>query len=498
MKSTSKGFSWALLPGEAKKLIPMVIMVFCICFNHTTLRNLKDALIVPENGSGAAIIPFIKVWVIVPAAIIMTIIFTFLSNRLSRRAVFHVMILGFLSFFTLFAFFLYPNRAALEPRSLATALEGMLPPGFHAMVGMLRHWPLTLFYVMSETWGSIVLSVLFWGFANEVTKLSEAPRFYGILSVAACVAPVAAGGVSSFLSQNAVEAVAWEQALTTIILFVIAAGITALLCFNWLTKHALDRPTWALENSPPSPKEKHLSFRESLSYVASSRYLLCIAILVFAYNLVVAIVELVWKDQLGKLCPSPNEYSVYVNNLTIIVGVLSIIASFLFVKLVNRFGWTVTAIITPLALLITTVAFFFCIVGGTTITPVIAMLLGTTPLTLAVTLGSIQFCFSKAAKYSLFDMTKEMAFIPLAPDVKLKGKAAIDGIGSRLGKSGGSCVNQGLYLIFCSVSASVPYVAVVLLLVTSIWLLAVVSLGKQFDAIGGKKPVEGSLEAVPA
>jgi len=497
MKNRSKGFSWALAPGEAKKLIPMVIMVFCICFVHTTLRNLKDALIVTESGSGAAIIPFIKVWVMLPAAVFMTLTFTSLSNRLSRKTVFHIMILGFLSFFALFAFVLYPNRAALEPARLVAMLEGILPQGLHTMVGMLRHWPLTLFYVMSETWGSIVLSVLFWGFANEVTKLSEAPRFYGILSIAACVSPVMAGLVSSILSQNAIGAQAWQHALSTIIIFVVVAGISSLLCFNWLTSHALDRSTWALENKPPSPKEKHLSFRESLSYVASSRYLLCIAILVFAYNLVVALVEIVWKDQLRHLCPSPNEYNVYVNNLTSIMGVLSIVSSFLFVKLVNRFGWTVTAIITPLALLITSVAFFFCIVGQTSITPIIAALLGTTPLMLAVSLGSIQFCFSKAAKYSRFDMTKEMAFIPLDPDVKLKGKAAIDGIGSRMGKSGGSCVHQGLYLIFCSVSASVPYVAIVLLLVISVWLLAVVSLGKQFDALSGKTE-EVALETVPA
>ena len=46
---------------------------------------------------------------------------------------------------------------------------------------------------------------------------------------------------------------------------------------------------------------------------------------------------------------------------------------------------------------------------------------------------------SRGAKYSVFDATKEMSFVPLAPESKIKGKAAIDGVAvARLGKSSGS------------------------------------------------------------
>jgi AAA family ATP:ADP antiporter len=33
---------------------------------------------------------------------------------------------------------------------------------------VLRNWSYCLFYVMAELWGSVVVSVLFWGFANQV------------------------------------------------------------------------------------------------------------------------------------------------------------------------------------------------------------------------------------------------------------------------------------------------------------------------------------------
>ena len=54
--------------------------------------------------------------------------------------------------------------------------------------------------------------------------------------------------------------------------------------------------------------------------------------------------------------------------------------------------------------------------------------LGTTPLTLVVFFGSTQNILCRAAKYSVFDATKEMSFVPLDPESKIKGKAAVDGV----------------------------------------------------------------------
>ena len=46
----------------------MFFMFLCISFNYTILRDTKDTLIV--TSSGAETIPFLKVWGVVPAAII--------------------------------------------------------------------------------------------------------------------------------------------------------------------------------------------------------------------------------------------------------------------------------------------------------------------------------------------------------------------------------------------------------------------------------------------
>lgn len=473
----------------------MIFILFFICFNYSIVRNMKDALVV--TASGAEVIPFIKVWVMLPSAVFLTLFYTKLCNRFSQENVFYVIVTGFLVGFALFSYVLYPFREELSPQESAVWLSSHLPVGMKGLISMYQNWTLTVFYVMSELWGSMVLSVLFWGFANEVTKLSEASRFYSVFPMWLNVATISASQVSNWVTRGNGEAstgAGWDATLTSHVLLLLISGTLAMIAFFWFNRNILkgkefeDLHSVVKEEAKPKVKKKSLSFKESLAFVSNSKYLVCIATIVISYNLVINLVEVVWKDQLRYQYPLPADYNMFMNNLMTVTAILSSVMALLIAKILGRYGWTKTAMITPVVMFITSAGFFFFTFFHHTMNDTFLALLGTSPLAIAVMFGAAQNCLSKASKYSVFDATKEMAYIPLNHETKLKGKAAIDGVGSRLGKSGGSLIHQSLLMVFVTVSASAPFVALILFAAIVFWFFAVKALGVHFNAMVDTRP----------
>ncbi len=171
----------------------------------------------------------------------------------------------------------------------------------------------------------------------------------------------------------------------------------------------------------------------------------------------------------------------------LIIGIIATLTSLLISgNSLRKRGWTFTAMLTPVILLITSIAFFGAIFGRNGWFGM--AFLSFIPLTWTVFLGSFQNVMSRAAKYTVFDATKELAFVPLGYEGKVKGKAAIDGVCSRLGKSGGSVIHQGLLFGFGSIAASTPCVAACLLVIIAIWMGAVYVLGREFTGLTAQDP----------
>jgi AAA family ATP:ADP antiporter len=269
--------------------------------------------------------------------------------------------------------------------------------------------------------------------------------------------------------------------------------------FRWMNKNVLNDPSYDdLHRIKKEAKKKgKLSFKESISYVSGSKYLMGIAVIVVAYNISINLSEVLWKDQIKNLYSNAIDYNNYINNLTAIQGVVSTLMSICLAQLIYRFGWTWTALITPAVMGITSIGFFGFMFFQDNLGAFFLSWLGMTPLAISIFFGSAQNCLCKASKYSVFDATKEMAYIPLSHESKLKGKAAIDGVGSRLGKSGGSVIHQGLLMVFATVSASAPYVAAILIGVIVLWVIAIRSLGLKFDNLVAEREAEtvAKLEA---
>jgi hypothetical protein len=103
---------------------------------------------------------------------------------LTTEALFYTCIIPFIIFFGAFAFVIYPAREAIHPTEFCEKLLANAGERFAGPIAILRNWSYCLFYVMAELWGSVVVSVLFWGFANQITTVDEASQFYPLFGCA--------------------------------------------------------------------------------------------------------------------------------------------------------------------------------------------------------------------------------------------------------------------------------------------------------------------------
>jgi len=470
-----------------KKLLPLGLMLFFILFNYTILRDTKDVLVITAPNSGAEIIPFLKTYVNLPSAIAFTIMYSNLCNMMSPDKVFYVVMSSFIAFFGAFAGLIYPNRMFLHPNAAADWLTTILPGFFLPIISIFRNWTYSLFYTLANMWGSVVVSLLFWGFANDITTVDEAKKYYPLFGLMANVALIFSGQyvkyVSGLRTGLPLGADVWGNSLNLLMAAVVGGGAVIMGLMAFMQSQVLTDPACVDQNKEAKRKKQKTSMTmgESAKFLANSPYIRDLATLVIGYGMAINIVEVTWKSKLKSAFPDPNSYSMFMGNFSTMTGIVTLLMMLAGRIVFKQFGWGVAALITPITLLTTGIAFFSLTLFPAFFAPITAKL-GTTPLMLAVMIGAIQNILSKGAKYSLFDPCKEMAYIPLDAESKTKGKAAVDVIGNPLGKSGGSFLQQILIGVFGSLQASTPYLGGILGLIIVAWIRAAQSLNKQFLA----------------
>lgn len=487
--SLFRSIFWPIHRSEVKKVLSMLLLLCVLCIIYGVLRNLKDALVLTAKHSGAEVIPFIKVWGMLPAVFLATWGYTRLRRYFSKQNVFYLVVSSFIAYFLLFAFYLYPHSKELHLDRFGDWMGSVLPSGFQGLIALVRNWTFTTFYVISELWAVVVLSVLYWGFANDFTRVDEAKRTYGILNIGSNLAPLLGGGLAllftdiialPFLSSVTDQ---WNHTICQLISLVSVLGLGAMGVYFWINKKILSTEELATSKAlyqKDGSKKGRLSLRESLRTIIRSPYLVPLAIIVLGYNISINFTDVLWKEQLKRYFVDPNAMLEHMNKITMGIGILATCGGLFFSFMITRLGWTFTAVITPLIMTVLAVGFFSFLFFGDALAGISWGLLGLSPFAMTVYCGSVQNCLSKASKYSVFDASKEMAFLPLDPEMKMKGKAAIDGLGSGVGKSGSSLSYQAFIIMLGSVAASTPFVACILFVVLVAWIFSVASLGKQF------------------
>lgn len=497
--------------AELPHFSAMSILMFLFIYVFTTVRDTKDTLVV--SNCGAEAIPFLKLYAVMPCATAFIVIYSKLSNILGKQALFYVTLIPFFIFYGVFAFVLFPNRELIHfPLAEAAGAAAGTGGLGNAAMNLLRYWSFSLFFIVSELWASAGVPLLFWQCANDVTPMAQAKRFYPLFAVTGNLAPIVSGKVMSYVisRQKTSDDVGFGSTLKTLAVIkgAVCIGIIAIyrkVCALSEERQRKERTEQSLSTIRgiertgkveitmefKKPKQK-LTLKQSAKELMASRELKAMAMMVFCYNVCVELTEVLWKAMLRKQYPTKSLYMAYMARFSQTVGLVAFLLQLVASEIINVFGWKWTAMIPPVTMGILAMAFFAAIIAGE----------NQIPLAQALLIGTVQNVANKVTKYSLFDPCKEMAYIPLGPEAKTKGKAAVDVLGARLGRSMGSATQQLLVFLVGGASGSilncVPYIGACYVGAIFMWSNAVSVLGRLFDNTDNTPKVDNTqkLEAL--
>lgn len=430
----------------------MFSLVLLLNIPVTILRSVRNTLAVVELGSGAHVIPYFEFLGVLPASLLMTWVLTRLLNRFSIRKTFMITIFVFISFFILFSCVYYPLFKS----------------------EMNKTFSLLSFYVMAELWKPALIVILFWGFMNSRVPLTEARILYPSIILGGTFGSSLSGPIISWCTSEtswnmlALSQDPWTHALMTMMMLIAFVGIAAAFLFARLSQ-------LLAQNEWEETKER-MSLKESIPFCLKHSSLKILAWIVIADYIAYSLGELVFLDILKLKFPDSCAYCNYLGTISSGSSILTILSALLITPfLLKHYGWTVAALATPCCLLLTETAFFVFLRGEN--------LLGINEglwINIVVFLGSLQYCLCRAAKYTLFDTTKELAFVHMAHDEKMKGKLVIDGITSKVGRGGSSALNIFLIMASGSVQGSSLAAGIIAIGVTLGWIVQASNLGSQF------------------
>jgi len=455
-----------LYKHELSKFLCLAAMIFLINYIHNSLRVSKDVLIISHLGTEA--ISAIKIWVVLPVSLLFTLLYIKLSDIFTRTQLLHIMCWFFISYFALFALLIYPNREALSINISDVVILQF--PALKYFFKIISNWHYCLFFVFSELMVTTMLSISFWQTANHITTIEESKRFYPLFGFVSQLGLMLAGILSKSFVMRSTN---WQATLDKVTISIIMAGFLLSVSIIILSKIIGINTLNSRCNLDAAKTKNKIGLKESLKYIVTSKPILLITSLILCYNVSLNLVEGIWKKSAEIFFSGDaNRMHYFMGNVNFYESIFCMVLALLSVYILRSCKWRTSALITPIAVIVIGSLFFLFMFFKDN-----ALLLaaGIPALTIAVYFGAVHYISAKSMKHTIFDSTKEMAYIPLSHDLKTKGKAAAEMVGIRLGKGSGAFIQQLLLMMFTNLTLLdfAPIISVIFLILMFWWFLSI-------------------------
>ena len=418
---------------------------FSNLFVYTVVRDLKDVIFITECG--ASYIPFVKTWINLPTSFGFIYIYNRLLNRFSFERTYCILYAGLVAVYSILGLCLYPIRYLVRVHNAPLLLE---------------NWVTTMYYVLSPIWGTIVVSVLFWSFANRYTSVDDAKRIYPIMGIVANVALILGGLIMH--ASGTVFAHDWNRNVQALTLANLGMSVLAMVLFAAFTRTYTPVTNTA---SVVHKKRTNKKFKDNVLELGRNPFVRNMVVMISSYGLLVGFYESIWKHYLKLYLPSPIVYSKFMAAISFCTGVFTIGLMAVMSYWLERVSWLKLALITPVAMLGFGSVFFMSVQTGS--------------IVVVSFVGAALTVFLKGAKYSLFDPCKEIAYIPMDEEIKTRGKATIEILSAPIGKSGSNCILQILVVLLGSLESGASIVGVLYVLTAVYWMHSTKDMAKLME-----------------
>ncbi len=305
----------------------------------------------------------------------------------------------------------------------------------------LSNYIYPLLYIFVEIAGSLII-VPFWTFANEIYTSREAKRLFGIIGAGGVLANVAAGGLTKIIVHN----VGTENLL--IICSVILA-FAAVIIFK------ISKCTEVI-NILPSTEQKRQSQNvlRDISNIFSEDYTRKLALIVIVMAIVITSVDYQFKILARSSFTKENSLTEFLAMFVFSTGILACIIQFFITgRFVNKYGIFAALFTLPL---FTGIGITFFIFYGTL-------------FAIGISQAS-NYMF----RYTVWDSTFQMLYIPIPPKKRNASKAIIDGVFKQLSNG-----IAGLILIFM-VKGPKIFILLLMAAMAIIWIILLFKLRKNY------------------
>ncbi|MBF8246399.1 MAG: ADP/ATP carrier protein [Rickettsia sp.] len=429
------------------KFFSLSMLMFLILLNQNIIRNVSTSIIVIKLGTES--ISFIKLWIQLPLGLGFMLLNIKLMNIITSEQIFRVITSIFLVFFFCFAFILFPNVEFFHPQeSIVNNLVSNFPylKWFFLLWGS---WCYVLFFTITDFWPVVIVLLFYWQLANKINSVKEATKIYVPIGIVSQSNMIFASAILSYFASGDHFLLPFFEKIydqteiflksTTVIVCI--TGVFILIFHRYIEIHNIDSLTkFKVKNK----RIDVLSYGiiKSLKLIFTSKYLILAFLVTVSYSICVHMIEGLWFSRAKALYSSTEEFSQYQSNVLLITSIVALFFTLIGSLMLKYFGWFFTIAITPVMFCIFGSIFFILTIFVNRFYNLVDLLNISKDFLLQITIlfASLQNIFGKGAKYSLYDSTKEMVYIPLDDEMKNKGKIAVTLLGAQIGKAFGSLI----------------------------------------------------------